>query len=67
MEWLDELMAEIPTDLHWVTRRRMAYMKRIPPYRQQEALIDNANGDGAKLLQINLEIAAIKQAIPKDQ
>lgn len=65
MDWINELLGQIPQDLHWSTRRRMAYMMRIPAHRQQEALLDNANGNGTKLAAINEEIAAIKSAIPK--
>ena len=65
-QWLIELLNEIPTDAHWATRRRMAILARCPATRQQEALLDSANGRPERLASLNADIDAIKAAIPKE-
>lgn len=67
MTWLNELLAEIPEDLHWSTRRRMAIIKRWPLARQAEAQADVAVGKTALRDQMVAEIEAIKAAIPNGQ
>ena len=64
-QWLIDLLADIQTDAHWSTRRRVAIMRRCPAARQHEALLDNANGRPEKLAEMNAEIDVIKLAIPK--
>ncbi len=63
--WLQKSLEDIPDDLHWKTRRRMAIMNCCPVSRQLEALIELANGDPTTLADMNADIAAIKAAIPK--
>jgi hypothetical protein len=63
--WLQKSLEDIPEDLHWKTRRRMAIMNRCTVSRQLEALLDFANGDPTTLADLKADIAAIKAAIPK--
>lgn len=65
MEWVADLIASIPSDAHWATRRRIAILSRFPAHLQHEAMLDHANGDSSKLDSMNADIAAIKAAIPK--
>lgn len=74
-QWLIDLLSAVdgkladqhldPAEVHWSTRRRMAYEIRWPAGRQMEAHYDASLGDGAKLELLHTEIAAIKAAIPK--
>lgn len=64
MDWLDTLLAEIPIDAHWSTRRRMAILARWPLSRQAEAQADAAIGKTALRDQMAAEIEVIKAAIP---
>lgn len=68
-QWLIDYIANQTADgwneLHWSTKRRMAITYRCPASRQQEALLDNANGRPEKLAEMNADIDAIKLAIPK--
>lgn len=68
-QWLEDLLSSIPgpDDAHWTTRRRMAITTRCPAHRQQEALLDAANGRPERLAELNGDIDAIKAAIPKGQ
>lgn len=64
MEWLTAILAELPADAHWSTRRRMAILQRWPLGRQAEAQADAAVGKPALRDQMIAEIEAIKAAIP---
>jgi hypothetical protein len=64
-EWLINILAALPADTHWSTRRRMAILARWPQGRQLEAHHDAAIGKPETLAAMNDEITAIKAAIPK--
>lgn len=64
-EWLPNILASLPEDAHWSTKRRMAILSVCPVSRQQEALLDWMNGNTAKFEALNADINAIKTAIPK--
>lgn len=75
-QWLEDLLSVInerlaaqqldPAEVHWSTKRRMAYDIRWPVGRQMEAHFDNSLGNPAKLDLMQAEFAAIKEAIPKE-
>lgn len=75
-QWLIDLLADIEArlatihgkgaEVHWGTRRRMAYDIRWPVGKQMEAHFDASLGSTAKLELMQAEIAAIKAAIPKE-
>jgi hypothetical protein len=47
--------------------RREKYLQSWPPDKQLEALVDNANGDSAKLDQLNNDFNAIRSEYPKPE
>jgi len=64
MDWLNELLADIPADLHWSTKRRMAILARWPLAKQAEAQADAAIGKDDLVKQMATEIGQIKASIP---
>lgn len=75
-QWLEDLLALVdanlidqqldPADVHWSTRRRMAYEIRWPASRQMEAHFDASQGSTAKLEAMQAEFASIKATVPKE-
>lgn len=64
MDWINELLATIPEDAHWTTKRRMAILARWPLAKQADAQADAAIGKHDAINQMAQEIALIKSAIP---
>ncbi|MRR49372.1 MAG: hypothetical protein EG825_00415 [Rhodocyclaceae bacterium] len=62
-QWLIDLLATLPTDAHWSTRRRMAILSRWPDAMVRAAEQAARNGDDAELERYDSEVAEIKAAI----
>ena len=64
-QWLIDLMTQFPDDGNWAKRRRMIILARWPDVSVRAAEQDNRNGKPEDLARYDLEVAAIKAAIPK--
>lgn len=65
-QWLIDLLAGLPADSHWTTRRRMAILARWPDSAVRAAEQDSRLGKPEDLARYDAEVAAIKAAIPKE-